>query len=95
MFIAPEARGRGFARRMLVEALRFGFEQLHLHRITLGVYDFNTAAISAYTRAGMQREGLFRDVLKYNDEYWSLLEMSMLQPEWQALHQNKVECLAL
>ncbi|UOQ82495.1 GNAT family N-acetyltransferase [Hymenobacter sp. 5414T-23] len=95
VFIAPEARGRGFARRMLVEALRFGFEQLHLHRITLGVYDFNTAAISAYTRAGMQREGLFRDVLKYNDEYWSLLEMSMLQPEWQALHQNKVECLAL
>ncbi|TGD82470.1 GNAT family N-acetyltransferase [Hymenobacter wooponensis] len=87
VFITPEARGNGFARQMLTEVLRFGFEQLNLHRITLGVYDFNTAAIAAYTRAGMQREGVLRDVLKYDDEYWSLVEMSMLQPEWQALHQ--------
>ncbi|TGE08460.1 GNAT family N-acetyltransferase [Hymenobacter fodinae] len=87
VFIAPEARGKGAARRMMTEVLRFGFEKLNLHRITLGVYDFNTAAISAYTRAGMQREGLLRDVVRYDSEFWSLVEMSMLQPEWQALHQ--------
>lgn len=87
VFIAPEARGNGFARRMLTEALRFGFEQLHLHRIDLGVYDFNKAAIAAYTRAGMHWEGCSRDILNYEGEYWSLVEMSMLRPEWQALHQ--------
>jgi RimJ/RimL family protein N-acetyltransferase len=86
VFIAPEQRGRGLARRMLTEALRFGFEQLHLHRIDLGVYDFNEAAIRAYTRAGMQQEGRSRDVLRYEGEYWSLIEMSMLESEWRALH---------
>lgn len=86
VFIDPQQRGRGFAARMLTEVLRFGFEQLHLHRIALGVYSFNEAAIRAYTRAGMQQEGCSRDVLKYENEYWSLVEMSMLRPEWQALH---------
>lgn len=86
VFIAPEERGRGLASRMLTEALRFGFEQLHLHRIDLGVYDFNQAAIRAYTRAGMHTEGRSRDILKYEGEYWSLIEMSMLQPEWRRLH---------
>lgn len=84
VFITPEARGQGFARQMLTQALRFGFEELNLHRIDLGVYDFNKAAIAAYTKAGMQREGCSRDILLYEGEYWSLVEMSMLRPEWQA-----------
>ncbi|GAB3290657.1 GNAT family N-acetyltransferase [Hymenobacter tenuis] len=86
VFIAPAERGRGLASRMLTETLRFGFEQLSLHRIDLGVYDFNEAAIRAYTRAGMHAEGRSRDILKYEGEYWSLIEMSMLQHEWRALH---------
>lgn len=90
VFIDPQWRGRGFAARMLTEVLRFGFEQLGLHRIALGVYSFNEAAIRAYNRAGMQREGCSRDVLRYEDEYWSLVEMSMLKAEWQALHPVQV-----
>ncbi|GGG40843.1 GNAT family N-acetyltransferase [Hymenobacter glacieicola] len=85
VFIDPQARGQGFARHMLTEVLRFGFEELQLHRIDLGVYDFNEAAIRAYSRAGMQREGCSRDILKYEGEYWSLIEMSMLDHEWAAL----------
>lgn len=84
VFIEPEARGQGFARLMLTQALGFGFEQLKLHRIDLGVYDFNKAAIAAYTKAGMHREGCSRDILFYQGEYWSLVEMSMLKHEWQA-----------
>ncbi|SHL77611.1 GNAT family N-acetyltransferase [Hymenobacter psychrotolerans] len=79
------ARRRGICQGIMKAVLRIGFEELGLHRIDLGVYDFNTAAIRCYGKAGMQQEGLSRDILKYEDEYWSLIEMSMLDHEWHAL----------
>jgi RimJ/RimL family protein N-acetyltransferase len=80
------ARRRGICQGMMKAVLRIGFEGLGLHRIDLGVYDFNHAAIRCYEKAGMQREGLSRDILYYEGEYWSLVEMSMLDHEWRALH---------
>ena len=83
------ARRRGICQGMMKAVLRIGFEDLGLHRIDLGVYDFNHAAIRCYEKAGMQREGLFRDILYYEGEYWSLVEMSILDHEWRALHPNQ------
>ena len=79
------ARGKGYCRYMIQEVLRIGFDNLKLHRISLGVYDFNTAAIRCYERSGFVHEGLQRDVLKYKDEWWSLIEMGILENEWKAL----------
>ena len=81
---APDARGRGIGRQMVEAVLDVGFGQLGLHRIDLGVYDFNTAALRCYEQAGLVREGCSRDVLRHENEYWSLVEMSMLAPEWRA-----------
>lgn len=77
------ARGRSYCQDMIRAALRIGFEELGLHRISLGVYDFNTAAISCYQKAGLKTEGVMRDVVRYQDSYWSLVEMSMLEDEWR------------
>lgn len=80
------ARGRGVCQGMIKAVLKIGFEDLGLHRIDLGVYDFNTAAIRCYKKCGLHQDGLMRDVLRHGDEYWSLVEMSMLEHEWHALH---------
>ena len=68
---------------MITEILRIGFDELGFHRISLGVYVHNKAAIKCYEKAGLVSEGIQRDVLKTEDGYWSLQEMSMLQPEWE------------
>lgn len=78
-------RGRGTCQAMINGVTRIGFDQLNLHRIGLGVYDFNTAAIRCYEKAGFSRDGLLRDVKKFGEEYWSLVEMSLLKPEWERL----------
>ncbi|QDA58831.1 GNAT family N-acetyltransferase [Hymenobacter jejuensis] len=78
-------RGRGYCQAMIKAIAAVGFEELGLHRISLGVYDFNQAAIRCYQRAGFHREGTLRDVERYHNEYWSLVEMSMLAHEWHAL----------
>lgn len=80
------ARGKGYCTAMIRAVLRIAFEELKLHRVTLGVYDFNAPAIRCYQKAGMQVEGTMRDVLKRGEgEYWSLIEMSMLEDEWRQL----------
>lgn len=76
------ARGKGIGRQMIREILKIAFDDLHLHRVSLGVFDFNVSAISCYEKAGFVKEGLLRDSRKNGDEYWSLWEMSILENEW-------------
>lgn len=77
-------RGRGIGRQMMEEILKIGFEKLKLHRISLGVFDFNVAGINCYEKVGFTREGLIRDARKFKDEYWNLIEMSILEDEWRS-----------
>ncbi|MCC3159614.1 GNAT family N-acetyltransferase [Hymenobacter sp. 15J16-1T3B] len=77
------ARGKGVCRRMVQALLRIGFEELQLHRISLGVYDFNEAALKCYLKAGFKQEGVLRDVVRHGDAYWSLVEMGILEDEWR------------
>ena len=41
-----EMRGRSIGKHMMKAVLQIAFEELKLHRVTLGVYDFNSLAIS-------------------------------------------------
>ena len=43
-------RGRSIGKHMMKAVLQVAFEELKLHRVTLGVYDFNTSAISCYEK---------------------------------------------
>ena len=79
-------KGKGYCRQMVEAVARIGFETLQLHRISMGVYDDNQAALHCYQKAGFKIEGINRDVLWYNNQWHSLVEMSMLEDEWQALH---------
>lgn len=78
-----DSRGKGYCQQMVKNVLKIGFEELKLHRISLGVYNFNLAAISCYQKSGFIIEGTTRDVLNYKGEWWSLIEMSILEDEWK------------
>ena len=78
-------RRRGICQGMVRALLRIGFEDLHLHRISLGVYDFNHAAVRCYLKCGFRQEGLLRDVVRHGEGYWSLIEMGILEDEWRAM----------
>ncbi len=82
VFVAASERGRGLAGMMVRELVKIGFEELHLHRISLGVYDKNQAAINCYKNCGFHTDGVLRDIQRYKEGYWSLMEMSILEDEW-------------
>ncbi|WP_017727928.1 GNAT family N-acetyltransferase [Halalkalibacterium ligniniphilum] len=85
VFIAPPYNGKGFAKEMIKQILAFAYEQLDLHRISLGVFNFNIPAIKLYESFGFQKEGLLRDVIRINGSFWNVYEMSLLRPEWETL----------
>lgn len=78
-----QTRGKGIGRKMIKNVLRIAFEELNLHRVSLGVFDFNTAGIACYERSGFKKEALLRDTRKNGEEYWSLWEMGVLEGEWR------------
>jgi RimJ/RimL family protein N-acetyltransferase len=76
-------KGKGYCKQMITEVLKVGFDEMQLHRISLGVYDYNTAALKCYQAAGFSIEGTMREVLLHEGKWWSLIEMGILENEWK------------
>ena len=68
---------------MIKALLAIAFNDLKLHRVSLGVYSFNEAALKCYQKAGFMVEGTMRDVKLFEGKYWSLIEMGILEDEWR------------
>ena len=83
VIVCPRRRQRGWGKSMVRQVLAFGFEQLELHRIGLGVFDFNEAAIRCYAEAAFTHEGTLRDSARVGNRYWSCHLMSILCHEWR------------
>ncbi len=83
VYVDKMMRGKGVCPLIMKKVLNIGFDQFKLHRISLGVFEFNKAAIHCYEQIGFKKEGLLRDYVYINNEYWSLFEMSILEDEWK------------
>jgi RimJ/RimL family protein N-acetyltransferase len=94
VIISPKHRYKGLARIMIGRVLRFGFEELGLNRIMLGVFDFNKPAIKCYKKMGFTLEGTLRESAKVGDSFWNCHMMSILRKEWQAKHLRPAHLLA-
>ncbi|MGJ3237936.1 MAG: GNAT family N-acetyltransferase [Anaerolineae bacterium] len=83
----PQFYGKGYGTTAMRLAVKYGFEQANLHRIELGVFDFNPRAIRVYEKVGFKLEGTLRDVLLWEGDYHNQHIMSILEDEWQ----NEIE----
>ncbi len=61
----------------------YGFKELKLHRIELGVLEYNPRAIKVYKRLGFKDEGIKRDFIKFKGNYYNDYHMSILDKEWK------------
>ncbi|WP_052098514.1 GNAT family N-acetyltransferase [Paenibacillus stellifer] len=86
--LAPGCRGQGYGRSMMAEAMRIGFEGLKLHRLSLGVFDFNAPALSLYESLGFRREGEQVEAARFGDRYVNLIDMAMLDREWKNIRSS-------
>ncbi len=78
------SRGRGLGGALVEALLQRAFEGERLHRVELGVFAHNEAAIRCYARAGFVHEGTRRECQRFGQEWWSSHVMAVLEPEWRA-----------
>jgi RimJ/RimL family protein N-acetyltransferase len=77
--------GKGYGTEAMALMVRYGFEMLNLHRISLDVFDFNPRAINVYEKLGFKQEGVQRDTLFYEGKYHNSILMSILEDDYRAL----------
>ena len=83
ILIADEQdRSKGYGRKLIQALLKICFEELALHRVDLGVIEYNKAAVRCYQSCGFQIEGTLRESFLIDDEYYSVHNMSILDREY-------------
>lgn len=82
IFIGEDvARGQGYGKSAAQLICRYGFEQLHLHKIMLRVFATNTGAIRAYEHAGFVQEAYLKDEEKIDGEFRDIIYMAMINDQ--------------
>ncbi len=75
-----KAHGTGLAKSATKDVLRYGFQEIGLHRVYLNVKSSNKRAISFYEKIGFRYEGSSRDAVKLSDgAYEDLLWFSLIE----------------
>jgi len=74
--------GKGYGIEATQLLLNHGFTKLKLHRIELGVYNYNKRAINLYKKFGFKKEGVKREAVFWKGKFYDLIQMGILQKEW-------------
>lgn len=80
-----EMRGKGYGSDALRVMVNYAFCEMNMHRVGLVVSAFNPQAIQTYEHVGFKHEGAMRDYVYRDGQYHDLLNMSILENEWQPL----------
>jgi RimJ/RimL family protein N-acetyltransferase len=76
--------GQGYGTDALRLALRYGFAELNLARVTLEVFAHNPRAIRSYEKAGFRVEGAQREWLRRDGRRYDMFTMGILRDDWLA-----------
>jgi RimJ/RimL family protein N-acetyltransferase len=80
--LGREYLGRGYGTDAMRVIVGYGFREMGLHRIQLGVAPFNQAGIRAYEKAGFTEEGRHREAVWHDGRWYDEVLMSVLDHEW-------------
>lgn len=79
-----EQWGRGYGREAMSLLLKYGFDELNLHRIQLSVFEYNERGIALYEKLGFRREGVFREFMQREGRRYDMYLYGLLRREWAA-----------
>jgi ribosomal-protein-alanine N-acetyltransferase len=83
--LASEYWGRGYATEAAGEILRFGFDELDMHRIWAVTIAENVGSARVLDKLGMRLEACEREKEWIKDRWHDRLTYAILDHEWQAL----------
>jgi ribosomal-protein-alanine N-acetyltransferase len=79
----PAFQGKGLGTEAVLRVLRFGFEELNLHRIEAHFIEGNDASRRLMERVGMSFEGFARESMKIKGKYRTIGTCAILREEYR------------
>jgi RimJ/RimL family protein N-acetyltransferase len=86
ILVGAAGRNRGLGTEATRLTVGYGFEQLGLSRITLGVFAFNPRAVRAYSKAGFVQERVNPGEFAFDGVPVDEIVMAINAQEWQRHH---------
>lgn len=80
--LAKSHRGKGYAKTMWIEMLKYAFDTLNMHRVSLTTAEYNHIAQKVYQKLGFKIEGTFRESLYRDGKYHDQICMYMTNEMW-------------
>lgn len=80
---------KGYGVDTIATLVRFGFQELGMHKIELDVLSTNERAIACYRKCGFVLEGCEREHDFHHGRYIDCLRMGILKKEWLGLQKKK------
>lgn len=84
IIIGPPHQDQGYGTAATELVLRYGFQELGLHRVQLRVIGGNGRAVKAYAKAGFVEEGRSRECVFRGGAWHDEIQMGILAREFQA-----------
>ena len=83
-------KGKGFGRIAIKKLKQYSFEELNCHRLWLDVLETNERAGYIYESEGFKKEGELRNCILIDNQFESLIIMSILESEFKNTTANNV-----
>ena len=81
--------GKGYGTEAGRLLLKYAFEQLKFHRVSIGVVGFNDRAIRFWKSLGFKKEGVQKDGYYCDNEFSDFVMMSILEDQFKRLYREK------
>lgn len=75
------ARGRGYGSETTLRMIRYFFDEMKFHKLSLRVLEKNVTAIRCYESAGFRTEGRMVDELYVDGRYETVIFMAVFEDE--------------
>ncbi|CAI7637964.1 unnamed protein product [Penicillium crustosum] len=83
--LADGFRGKGYGGEAINWALDWAFQHAGLHRVSIGTFSYNPNALKLYKKLGFVEEGREREALYHRRAWHDVVNLSMLEHEWEVL----------
>lgn len=78
----PRYHNQGYASEAALAMLKYGFEEMNLHRIIATCQPENIPSYRVMEKIGMQREGYFKQCIPHDHGWWDEYYYAILREEW-------------
>ncbi|MDP4089958.1 MAG: GNAT family protein [Bacillota bacterium] len=83
IMIGSKYQGRGYGTEALKNIIKYAFSNTKAHRLESGCDARNAAAVKMMEKAGLRREGVFRETMFVGDRWRDECLYSILKSEWK------------